>query len=944
DEDGDGYGEGCALGPDCDDSARNVSPAASETCNGIDDDCDGTTDEDVGAPSCRLTEGVCAGATARCSAEGGFLECDATDYGPDYEADETLCDGLDNDCDGTTDEGCPCTDGATQVCGSDVGACTQGTQTCVGDAWGPCEGAVGPMGESCNGVDDDCDGSVDEPTDLTPPDCELQLGVCAGAKRTCGGAAGWLSCSGTESYGSDYELEETRCDGLDNDCDGVVDENCECVDGATQPCGSDVGECVAGVQTCVAGSWGACAGEVTARPEECNGLDDDCDGRVDEGVVGAACPLQEGVCAGSSQSCGGAGGFVECGPANYGPHYQETETACDGRDNDCDGVIDEGCTCVDGTTQPCGIATGRCELGVQTCSGGEWGACEGGVGPAPEECNGVDDDCDGATDDDLTPPLCPLQLGVCAGARQTCGGASGWQPCTAATYGPHYVATEDGAADETHCDGLDNDCDGLVDEGCISGPLAAGPADQVFPDVYHRSLAYSELIDGNYEIVFANLDRGGLIRLTNTPENEYGVRISGNQLVFLRGTGPSARAVLYDLATHTETVLSTRETGWVHISGRFVAWDERNGSQWDVVVYDIATDTATVLGTSTTDEFAPVVRDGRVAFIGTSTGRLLVHVAEYDVTTGTWSPPVVQSGTSPGHGLVVMDFVGLAWADARAITGTPTETSDWDIYGAALYPGGSVPVFPGETPVDTRLGAQIVRDMDSQLIIFDDHDGTSWDIGITSLGLGTSVFATSSAANQSYGAVSGTLLVWHDNRLGNYDVYGTVIDAAIDPAPGYLQIVEVLADPAPGADPNGDGTPNTSQDEYVEIMNLTGAAIDLSGLVLRDAVGDRHVFPSGTVVPAGGFVVVFGGGAPTGNFAGATVHVASTGQLGLNNEGDTLTLTTASGTVIDTVSYGSEGGMDQAIVRDGTTWQLHGSLVGSVGAYSPGTWFDGFVP
>ncbi|MEQ9704397.1 MAG: putative metal-binding motif-containing protein, partial [Sandaracinaceae bacterium] len=248
DDDEDGYGEGCMLGPDCDDSSAAISPAAVEVCNGADDDCDGATDEEIGAPSCALTEGVCAGATARCGPEG-FLECEATDYGADFEMDEAACDGLDNDCDGTTDEGCTCVDGETQPCGSDVGACMAGTQTCVDSAWGACAGEVAPMGEVCDGQDNDCDGAEDEPTDLTPPDCPLQLGVCAGSRRSCGGASGWIACSGTASYGGDYEASETLCDGLDNDCDGVVDPGCDCTDGSTQPCGTDVGACPAGRQT-----------------------------------------------------------------------------------------------------------------------------------------------------------------------------------------------------------------------------------------------------------------------------------------------------------------------------------------------------------------------------------------------------------------------------------------------------------------------------------------------------------------------------------------------------------------------------------------------------------------------------------------------------------------------------------------------------------------------
>ena len=292
------------------------------------------------------------------------------------------------------------------------------------------------MGESCNGVDDDCDGTEDEPAELSPPDCPLQLGVCVGSRRRCGGASGFLACAGTESYGGDYQVSESLCDGLDNDCDGVTDEGCMCVDGTSQPCGSDVGACRSGTQTCAGGVYGACAGEVAPAVETCDGVDEDCDGRVDEAVPAPACALTDGVCAGSSQRCGGAGGFVSCDAADYGPSYQATESRCDGLDNDCDGMADEGCECVDGATQPCGSSVGACVRGTQTCAGGRFGACSGGVGPTAETCNMRDDDCDGVTDEGF----------VC-------------------------VVDENTAARCT--DGVDNDMDGFIDcddFGCSRNP------------------------------------------------------------------------------------------------------------------------------------------------------------------------------------------------------------------------------------------------------------------------------------------------------------------------------------------------------------------------------------------------------------------------------------------------------------------------------------------
>ncbi|MCZ7682041.1 MAG: hypothetical protein M5U28_25905 [Sandaracinaceae bacterium] len=114
-------------------------------------------------------------------------------------------------------------------------------------------------------------------------------------------------------------------------------------------------------------------------------------------------------------------------------------------------------------------------------------------------------------------------------------------------------------------------------------------------------------------------------------------------------------------------------------------------------------------------------------------------------------------------------------------------------------------------------------------------------------------------------------------------------------------------------------------------------------MTLSDGFGVRHTFPAGTILPSFGMLVVFGGGTPTGLFGGAVVQVASSGALGLNNDGDTLTLHSGS-TVIDTASYsGTIGAMDQAIVRDGTGWVLHSTIPGSVGAYSPGLFSDGYA-
>lgn len=941
DEDSDGYGEGCALGPDCNDADENVSPAAAEVCDGVDNDCSGEIDDNLAdAPSCSLSEGVCAGAVARCGGVDGYLECEAVDYGDDYEADETACDGMDNDCDGSTDEECPCTDGETQACGSDVGACMAGTQTCVDSAWGPCDGETGPMGEVCDGEDNDCDGMSDDAGDLSPPACPLQLGVCAGSARECGGAAGWIACSGIGSYGGDYEAVETLCDTLDNDCDGVTDEGCECVDGTTQSCGTDVGACMAGTQTCTAGAFGACAGEVAPGTESCNGIDDDCDGMVDDDLTAPACALQMGVCAGRRQPCSGAGGFTACEAADYGPNYETDETSCDGFDNDCDGTIDEGCDCIDGTTQDCGTSTGACERGTQTCVSGMFGMCEDAVDPVMEECNGLDDDCNGSSDDNLTAPACALTEGVCAGTTQRCGGVGGWLSCEDADYGPNFIADEDGSADEGHCDGLDNDCDGTADEGCSTVPLVTDPLDLVLPNMHNQNIVYMQNFDGNWDIVFADFNTGTTRRLTTTAANEVNPVVYGDYVAYVREGTPN-NVVLYDVQADTETVVSTTESGSPDISGGILVYDQFDGTQWDIFLYDIAAGTSSNLFTGGTanSEIRPSIRGSRIAYLTDISGMFLTEVVDFAPATPTVTAQTPATSAAAGQLNPILDYAVIGWSDGRNVTDDPPVlTSEWDVYGAAFVGGSDL--YPGELAVETATGAQILTDVDGTIFVWSDMQNGNWDPGFVSFG-GTPTLLSTHPATQADPTVSGNIILWEDNRRGTFDIYGTSVTGFPAPAAGQIVINEVLADPGVAADTNGDGTASTTQDEFVEIVNLSSVAMDVSGMTLSDATGVRHTFPTTTVIPAGASLVVFGGGTISVPYGGSLAQTASTGTLGLNNGGDTVTLTLG-GVVIDTMTYGSAGGADQSLVRDpeySGAFVQHGTLNGP---YSVGTTTEGF--
>ncbi len=154
-------------------------------------------------------------------------------------------------------------------------------------------------------------------------------------------------------FDCDDELDTTfpgateLCDGIDQDCSEVPDEGCACVDDDVRPCGSAVGACEPGEERCVEGSWGACIGAIESAPEVC-------DGTLDE---------------------------------------------------NCDGAVDEGCDCTDGMSRSCGVDVGVCELGTQTCTGGAWGACVGGVTPTDEVCTGsLDEDCDGEVNEGCPAP------------------------------------------------------------------------------------------------------------------------------------------------------------------------------------------------------------------------------------------------------------------------------------------------------------------------------------------------------------------------------------------------------------------------------------------------------------------------------------------------------------------------------------------------------------
>ena len=166
------------------------------------------------------------------------------------------------------------------------------------------------------------------------------------------------------------------------------------------------------------------------------------------------------------------------------------------------------------------------------------------------------------------------------------------------------------------------------------------------------------------------------------------------------------------------------------------------------------------------------------------------------------------------------------------------------------------------------------------------------------------------------------------------------------PSPQIL-INEVLYDPPndlPG-DANGDGTREPQEDEFIEFYNY-GGDLDISGWSVHDNAEERHIFPDGTVIPAGGVLVLFGGGTPTGTFGGSIVQVASEGILNMNNSGDFVTVYDSNN--ISVLTFDIEplsNNPNESYTRNPDItgeFEQHAGIAEANGAlFSPGTMVDG---
>lgn len=424
--------------------------AVAELCNDVDDDCDGQVDESFAQKGA-----VCSGGVGACAYEGRYV-CDEAETALICDTQmpptaEERCDAFDNDCDGRIDEAFP--ELGTE-CNVGMGACLRtGEVVCDSiSAISRCDARVGFGSiERCNGVDDDCDGMTDETFAGVGDDCEVSEGTCRFSGTQQCDVAGMLTCMPMTAIQGD-EL----CDNLDNDCDGQIDEAL----GIGDACPVNSGGCERmGTQTCASDGTVYCtASPLPEVAERCDDLDNDCDGRIDEDFqnLNTVCDVDLGVCRGvGTYQCAVDETELVC---NAIPSALPTDERCDGLDNDCDGFSDES---FPGLNSVCFSGEFTCAVeGRLICDEFESQlVCDATARePAMEVCNNLDDNCNGQIDEDFSDKNRPCITGL--GACETPGQ---WR-C-----GPdeaELVCVSDITVRPTveRCDDLDNDCDGSVDE------------------------------------------------------------------------------------------------------------------------------------------------------------------------------------------------------------------------------------------------------------------------------------------------------------------------------------------------------------------------------------------------------------------------------------------------------------------------------------------------
>ncbi len=542
DNDADGFGDalspilGCdapdgavADGTDCDDGRDSVFPGAPETCNEVDDDCDGSVDEGMNQTFYQDLDGDGWGDvtafTEACSRPVGYADvpgdCDDLDASVHPDAPEPDCaDPKDYNCDGSV--------AYADADGDGWAACTE-----CNDA----DPAVHPGAlEVCNGVDDDCNGATDD----GDPGVDLAtggewygdvdgdgFGNPTDVITACAAPSGYVGNDADCDDGAPavHPLATEVCNTIDDDCDGDIDDADSTVDLSTGTTwyvdgdGDGFGDPGRGSVSCAAPAQGVMDnadcddGNVMVFPgalEVCNTIDDDCDGLTDD--ADASLDLASagwwyadvdgdghGDAAVATQSCvqpASTSALADDCNDSMAAVFPGASEVCNGIDDDCDARIDDADASLDTTSGTLwhvdadGDGFGSPTVTVAACvapSGTTTDAtdCDDGavaVFPgANEVCNAIDDDCDGAIDDaDGSLDTTTASTWYVDGDGDGYGGSAVALACvqpSGSTAVPSDCNDSDsrvnpGAVEA--CDGVDTDCDGSVDEGYSAVTVSVG--------------------------------------------------------------------------------------------------------------------------------------------------------------------------------------------------------------------------------------------------------------------------------------------------------------------------------------------------------------------------------------------------------------------------------------------------------------------------------------
>lgn len=458
DSDGDGYGDeddamtSCqapegyiADNTDCNDANVDANPGAAEVCDGVDNDCDALVDEGVTTTYYQDSDsdgyGSASSPIQACSLPTGYAtsSTDCNDGRSDVNPGKSeVCDGADNDCDAQVDEGVTTTyyqdsdsDGygsasnPTQACSLPTGYATNSTDC------NDTRNDVNPgKSEVCDGADNNCNTQIDEGVKSTfYQDADSDgYGNANVSTQACAAPAGYVpdktDCNDRNADISPGEAE--YCNGKDDNCNGKVDDGVTTITYYQDSDNDGYGNSSVSTATCA----GAPAGYVTlggdcadsnpainpAAAESCNGIDENCNGTVDEGVKTTWYKDGDadgyGSVATSSQSCTQPSGYVsnatDCNDSNTNIHPNAAET-CNYLDDNCNGSTDEGVSITwyqdkdqDGYGNPA-ISVNNCiQPAGYVSNKSDCNDINAAIYPdAAEQANGIDDNCNGLTDEDV---------------------------------------------------------------------------------------------------------------------------------------------------------------------------------------------------------------------------------------------------------------------------------------------------------------------------------------------------------------------------------------------------------------------------------------------------------------------------------------------------------------------------------------------------------------